>query len=121
MTNMGKETPSRRTRASTSGTAATRKSPAAKSTRAASREKATRAHQVIRTLPRQNKKSSKQEVYNTKQMRALEEKGLPNYKVKIQQEGKERLRRSLEKNREAGYGRQLQRIVGGGRPPSYFT
>ena len=37
--------------------------------------------------------------------------GVPNYKVKIQQEGRERLWRSLEKRNESGYSRQLEQMV----------
>ena len=114
MNNKGNETPGRRTRTNNAGTVATRRSPAAKSTRAASRAKATSTQKAIRTLPRQNIKSSKQEVYNTKMMRALEENGLPNWKVKIQQEGRERLRRSIEKSRESECDRQLYRMEGWG-------
>ena len=47
-------------------------------------------------------------------MRALEEQGLPKHKVEMQQEGRERLRRSFEKNREVDYDRQLQRMEGWG-------
>jgi len=85
---MGNEKPHRRTRTNNNGLAATRASPAAKASRVAARAMATRARQVIRRLPRQNKTSSKKEIYNTKKMRALKEEGTPKYKIKMKQEGK---------------------------------
>ena len=97
MANMGKETPSRRTRANISGTAATLTSSAAKTTRAAAWGKARRDdHQVKRTLPRQNTRSTKDEIYNTKMMGALKKDMVPTYKVKIQQQGRENLWRAKE-------------------------
>lgn len=73
MTNMGNETPSRRAWTSNSGKAATRRIPAAQPSRTAPWAKATSVQQVIpiRTLPPKNMRSSKQEVYNTKMVRAL--------------------------------------------------
>ena len=86
MANMGKETPSCRTRANISGIAVALTSVAAKSTRAAAQGKARHSnHQVIRTLPRQNTRPTKDEIYNTKMMGALKKDGVPTYKVKIQQ------------------------------------
>ena len=103
------ETPSRRTRANISGTAAALTSAAAKSTRAAARGKARRNdHQVICTLSRQNIRSTKDELYNTKMMGALKKDGVPTYKVKVQQQGRENLWRTKEKRNEPEYKRQLQ-------------
>merc|ERR1712194_970101 len=76
------------------------KSPAAKPTRAAAREKARRVQEVIRTLPRQNMRSTKKEILNTKVMRAHENDGVPIYKVKTRQQVKENLWRAVEKNSE---------------------
>ena len=66
----------------------------------ASKVKATRVHQAMGTLPRQNKPSRNQEIYDTKKMRALKKEGVPNYKVKAQQQGRENLWRAKEKRRE---------------------
>ena len=68
---MGKKTPSRRTRANISGMAATRTSAAAKTTRKAARVKPARVQQPMRTMQRINIKSTKQKIYNTKMMCAL--------------------------------------------------
>ena len=97
MANMGKEKPSRRTRANISETAATRTSAAAKITRAAARDRTRRIQEVIRTLPRQNTRSTKDEIYNTKMIGALKEDRVPTYKVKIQQQGRENFWRAKEK------------------------
>ena len=51
-------------------------------------------------------------------MRALEQKDLPSYKIKQQKEGRECLWRCRKKNCELKYGRQLRRMVHGGRLPT---
>ena len=113
MTNEDNRTPGRRSRTNNDETAATRRSAAAKTTRAASRVRATRVLQPIRTLPRQNTRSTKDEIYNTKMMGALKKDGVPTYKVKVQQQGRENLWRTKEKRNEPEYKRQLQRMVRG--------
>ena len=84
MTNMGNESPCHRTRTNNNGPAAIRRSAAARLTRAAARDKARCVQQVIHTLPGQNTRSTKDEIYNTKMMGALKKDGVPSYKVKIQ-------------------------------------
>ena len=108
MANMGNETPSRRTRTNISRTTATRRSVAAKPTRAAARDEARRAQEVIRMLLRQNTRSSKHEIYNTNMMGALKKDGVPTYEVKIQQQGRGKLWRAEETRSEPEYKRRLQ-------------
>ena len=101
MANMGKETTSRQTRANISGAAAIRTSAAAKTTRPVARAKARRVDKVIRTLPRQNTRSTKHEICNTKMICALKKDGVPPiYKVKMQQQGSDNLSRAKEKRSE---------------------
>ena len=114
MTNEDNRTPGRRSRTNNDETAATRRSAAAKSTRAAERGRARRGdHQVIRTLPRKNTRSTKDEINNTKMMGALKKDGVPTYKVKIQQHERENLWRAKEKRNEPEYKRQPQQMVRG--------
>ena len=109
MANMGKKTPSRWTRANISGSEATRTSTAAKTTRAVARAKARRGDQVIRTLPRQNTRSTKHEIFNTKMICALKKDGVPIYKVKIQQQEREKLWRTKETRSEPEYKPEYKR------------
>ena len=74
---MGNEMPSRRTCTNNNGPAATRISASVNTTCAAERDKVRRDHQIIRTLPRQNIRSIKHEIYNTKMMCALKKEGEP--------------------------------------------
>ena len=46
-------------------------------------------------------------------MGALKKDGVPTYKVKVQQQGRENLWRANEKRKEPEYKRQLQRMVRG--------
>ena len=46
-------------------------------------------------------------------MRALKKEGVQNYKVKMQQQGRENLWRAMEKRSEPEYTRQLQNMVRG--------
>ena len=48
----------------------------------------TRANQGIWTPPRHKIKPTKKEIYNTEAMRSIEQKDLPTYKIKQQQQGR---------------------------------
>ena len=113
MANKSNELSCRRAHTSNNGPAATCRSAAAKTTRTAVRDKARYDHQVIRTLLSQNTRSTKYEIYNTKMMGALKKGGVPSYRVKIQQQGRENLWRTKEKRNEPEYKRQLQSMVRG--------
>ena len=70
--------------------------------------RATRAHRACPTQPRINKRSSKNEIKNTKEMRALEKKDLPSYRRQQQKLGRERRLRTHKENHKSGYCRTLQ-------------
>ena len=96
------------------GSAANRRSPAAKTASVVSTNEEMRSPQTKWKRPPQRSGPTKKEIHNTKEIQDLGKKNLQKYQIKHQQEGRKTLWRHREEGCKHKISRQLQRMAPGG-------